>query len=730
MQVSLNQLKRETNQLVSPKSPKFDNVEQEVIEEKKASPKEKSILKTITAGNLLGPDTNLAKRKEMLDAKGFEPTEFAFERAIGRNDSLYSNFTELIALTKRKVGRIVIIEENKRLGYATGFMVSPTLLLTNWHVFREKSLAVDSEVHFLYEYNTDGHPQSPIIFKFDTRHFYSDELLDYCFVGVQPIDVTGNFHLQNIGSLYLDKSLGKIGKENEERLNIIHHPLGDYKQLSIRENLFVDIDETKIYYHTDTAQGSSGSPVFNDQWQVVGLHHKSNAKMTPDGENYLDKDDKIIPIIDGTIDITRIIWLKNEGMRISVILKHLAETYPDNETLSAINNPPPAEKLSFTISESPSTVEPIRAPLTESSKSPISTSGHNINIQVPVDALSRESSIEISLSKKPVSTRSQEAVPSIVNTTRPTDELLLEIAKADKEDAMDFSTCGGYKSNFLGVEVPLPQPKKILEKELARQKNKKTELKYYKYSVLFSMVRRMPILSAVNVEGDPSKRLDNSTRRDDWLRDKRIDKECQLTDKFYSRSNFEKGHMSRFEDANWDNTEEAAFRNGIFTCFYTNACPQVKKLNGPGGMWGKLEKAILEKGIKKETHKQARMTVFNGPIFSADKDRIFRGVTIPMEFFKIVLWLDDDNNLKATAFKLTQEPLVSIVDFDESFSLMGEEALDADKIVAFKNFQCSIKSLSRLTNIQFKELEKFDTFKPGIGGGEEVLLENEAAIIL
>ena len=162
----------------------------------------------------------------------------------------------------------------------------------------------------------------------------------------------------------------------------------------------------------------------------------------------------------------------------------------------------------------------------------------------------------------------------------------------------------------------------------------------------------MPVISAVNVEGDAKKRLDKSKRSDDWLRDKRIDVECQLTDKFYLKSNFDKGHMSRFEDANWDDTEEMALRNGEYTCFYTNACPQVEKLNRAGGLWGKLEKAILEKGVKEETGKLSRMTVFNGPVFNAEKDQVFRGVTIPMEFYKIILWLNDNEELRATAFKL------------------------------------------------------------------------------
>jgi endonuclease G len=722
MLVSVEQLKKETNQdkdnaNKAKRKPREKATDAVVAEEAAVTP----LIRAITEGNILGKDVNLEKRKEMIAEKGFEPTEFGFERAIGKNDSLYSNFSELIALTKRKVGRIVVKEDGKKLGYATGFMVSDKLMLTNWHVFENKEMAEESELHFFYEYDAQGHPGTPVIFKFNTTHFYNNEALDYCFVAVQPTDVTGKESLASIGYLYLDKGLGKIGDKNVERLNIIHHPQGDFKQISIRENLFVDIDKTKIFYETDTAQGSSGSPVFNDQWQVVGLHHRSVAKMSEDGKNYLDKDDKVIPVIDKKIDVTRVVWLKNEGMRISVILNHLAEKNPDDEVVAGLGVPPPPENLTFTINSGDNFYE------NKNNTTMSNESNKNITINVPVNALSTESSIEISLSSKKINQGSNISTGTAFKAKTATDEQLNEIAKIDKENAIDFSDCKGYNPKFLGTSIALPQPKKSIEKQIARMANNQTELKYYKYSVIFNAVTKLPLISAINVEGDAEKRKDDSKRSDDWLRDSRIDIECQLTDKFYAASKMDKGHMSRWEDANWDDTIETANRNGVFTCFYTNACPQVPKLNRAGGFWGKLETAILQKGILKEKGKLARMTVFNGPIFDDTKNRIYKGETIPMEFFKIILWIGDDKKLKATGFKLTQELLVKGVKFDESMGI-AEEALDIDKSAVFKEFRCSIKRLGQLTKIDFKHLESYDTFKGN--DNDEMLLENDETLIL
>lgn len=312
-------------------------------------------------------------------------------------------------------------------------------------------------------------------------------------------------------------------------MNIIHHPQGDYKQISIRENLFVGIDETKIYYETDTAQGSSGSPVFNDQWQVVGLHHKSVPKMTADEKNYLDKDDQIIPIIDNKIDVTRVVWLKNEGMRISVVLNHLLEKNLNNEIIKAITIPPPQEDLNFAVNSSSTEFENDNANNMNSSK--------NININIPTSALSSENSIEISLSSKKLNAQNNTATTSAAVSSPGAarmDELLLEVAKAEREQGMDFSKCQGYDPDFLGTSISLPQPKDVIKNQIARLKNNKIELKYFKYSVIFNAVTKMPLISAINVEGDAAKRPDDSKRSDNWLRDKRIDVEAQLTDKFYA----------------------------------------------------------------------------------------------------------------------------------------------------------------------------------------------------
>jgi hypothetical protein len=61
---------------------------------------------------------------------------------------------------------------------------------------------------------------------------------------------------------------------------IIGHPEGaDQVMLSVRDNKLLDADEQRVHYRTPTLGGSSGSPVFNHDWELIALHHAGSMQM-------------------------------------------------------------------------------------------------------------------------------------------------------------------------------------------------------------------------------------------------------------------------------------------------------------------------------------------------------------------------------------------------------------------------------------------------------------------
>ncbi|MBC7828275.1 MAG: trypsin-like peptidase domain-containing protein [Chitinophagaceae bacterium] len=68
-------------------------------------------------------------------------------------------------------------------------------------------------------------------------------------------------------------------QNSPQRVYIIGHPAGGTLQFSFQDNLLLDYDDHKLHYRTPTVGGSSGSPVFNANWDLIGLHHAGRTDM-------------------------------------------------------------------------------------------------------------------------------------------------------------------------------------------------------------------------------------------------------------------------------------------------------------------------------------------------------------------------------------------------------------------------------------------------------------------
>jgi endonuclease G len=247
-----------------------------------------------------------------------EPAKLVYERVLGRSDLTSVSFLERGLKVSRSVGRVRIGDSHGRLaGYGTGFMVSPRLMLTNNHVLRSAAEAGNSQIEFNFQSSVDGASLPSVLFTLDPASlFLTDSRLDYTLVAVKPQSLDGQA-LRDFGFNRLIEAQGKVLLG--EYVNIIQHPNGEPKQLALRENQIIDLLEDFCHYQTDTAPGSSGSPVYNDQWEVVALHHMGVPKRSEDG-HFLTVDGEAW---EQGMDPALLAWKANEGVRVSSLVRHL-----------------------------------------------------------------------------------------------------------------------------------------------------------------------------------------------------------------------------------------------------------------------------------------------------------------------------------------------------------------------------------------------------------------------
>ena len=240
------------------------------------------------------------------------------ERVIGETrDFLAIEFLENALLVNRSVGRIVTKLGGGRVSYGTGFMVSPSLMMTNNHVLCNRDVASRSGIEFNYQRDRLGQALTVQRFALQPERFFlTDRDHDFALVAVAPKSESCH-PLSGFGYCPFIAEEGKIAIG--EPINIIQHPSGEMKQIVLRKNKLLDLPKALdhfAHYEADTEPGSSGSPVFNDQWEVVALHHSGVPKMDAQ-RNILDHDGNIWRRGD---DPTRIAWIANEGIRVSRIV--------------------------------------------------------------------------------------------------------------------------------------------------------------------------------------------------------------------------------------------------------------------------------------------------------------------------------------------------------------------------------------------------------------------------
>lgn len=241
----------------------------------------------------------LKLRKNLLN----DYDSIAMERIIGKSDLFPISYLQVGTDSGNSICRIQIRDDKGSfIGSGTGFLVSENVLMTNNHVIDSMHTALHSLAEFNYQDDVNFMPCPTHTFRLNPEQFFlTDEDLDFTLVALKE-NPSSEKRPKDFGHLRLISEAGTILEG--EYVSIIQHPNGKPKAVTIRENKVSSIFDDFIHYLTDTEPGSSGSPVFNDQWVVVAVHH--SGVPDPNKKNA---------------------WIGNEGIRISSISNYMAKKY-------------------------------------------------------------------------------------------------------------------------------------------------------------------------------------------------------------------------------------------------------------------------------------------------------------------------------------------------------------------------------------------------------------------
>jgi endonuclease G len=552
--------------------------------------------------------------------------EELLEAIINTADFVGTRYLDEGVAAARAVGRILIKDDRGQLiGYGTGSMISPNLMLTNHHVLDTARTAVTSQVEFNYQDGIDGKLLNVTTFGLDPdRFFLADEALDFAIVAVRA----ATEELAPFGFNRLIKSDGKalVG----EFVTIVQHPRGEKKQVALRENRIVDGQDRFLHYSADTEPGSSGSPVFNDQWEVVALHHASVKAP----------------------EHTEFGGILNEGIRVSAIVGAVEAgqlATDQRELADAILHPPDVESTS---TATPRPVPPATPPA--NGRSPLS-------IRIPM-------TLEVTLPQGAT------AMLSVEPTVHPTPTAPSSPESIDP----DYGTRRGYDNDFLGILLPLPTL--TVGAELASP-----PLPYHHFSVVMQRRRKLALFTAVNIDGGNA---DQPRReRDVWILDPRLPVTEQTGEDVYRDNDLDRGHLVRRLDPAWGPQSLAAVDD---TFHFTNCTPQHHEFNAGRTLWLGLEDYVLQNAVTAGL----KVTVLSGPVLD-DADPAYRGVSLPLQYWKIVAMVRTDGTPSVTAYLLSQRSLLDEFrterpsgQLPESFSYGG-----------YRTFQVPVRRVADLTGL-------------------------------
>lgn len=612
-----------------------------------------------------------------------------------------------LTLGAARAKAVCIVRSGRGEALGSGFLISSRLVITNHHVLEDPEAAKSAFIEFNFADDAPPGPPRTTGFFLDPDRFWlanSYENLDFAIVAVGE-RLGGEAQLSDFGHLPLSDRADKhaLGLH----ANVVQHPFGKPRQVVVRENRFLARDAATqrcLHYSADTAEGSSGSPVFNDAWEVVALHHW--------GIPYLDT----VSVNGIPVPVT-----VNEGIRISVIVEQLRKD---------VNTLPPEQagllQEALDLGATEGKVEPpVRAPgkperpegtrggrttkpgacgagEDTTSRQPASGSAARHILMVPLEVTVRalEGSFQLAHGPRDAGSDPTGLHPSV------------RFSERIRKDP-HYGNRNGFQSDFIdGLSVDLRDLVRPRADDVAPLLDGTTGadaiLHYQNFSVVMCGSRRMAFFTATNIDARRYVEIDRDTGEpkvgpegESWFDDDRMDPAYYIGQSWYSdwSDYFDRGHLTRRTDPTWG-TELQAVRANADTYHRTNCSPQHFRFNQSIRYWQGLERYVLEFGVLPS---KERLTVLTGPLLD-DYASQCDDVAVPLSFWKVLLRTDKDGTPKASAFLVSQEALL-----DEPRRYV-RRASDT-QVPKVDPFRCALSKLAEMTGLDFSAFARYDTFR-------------------
>ena len=213
--------------------------------------------------------------------------------------------------------RVCRVEYPEGEAQGTGFLVGPSLVMTNFHVMEDviADTKLAKTVILRFDYKTAA--KGVAVNEGTTHRLAAKWLEDKS--EYSPGDLTANPFTKKPSDEHMDYALlrtstrpgdepvgGAKGSKGDPKaprrgwipvpatthdflaspaVCIAQHPDGEPLKLALDTDAVIDVNDkkkpTRVRYRTNTESGSSGSPCFNIEWDLIALHHSGDPNHKP-----------------------------------------------------------------------------------------------------------------------------------------------------------------------------------------------------------------------------------------------------------------------------------------------------------------------------------------------------------------------------------------------------------------------------------------------------------------